>query len=99
MGESKSGRRKLRGLRRTGQLVDVKDARKEDRANRKKKRMQKRYGEMKFGGSNQADAKKVMNYFNDIQKARKGMYVDTYNKYLDEKKKGGTCMACSKKRK
>lgn len=44
-----------------------------------------------------ADAKKVMDYFTGIQRARKGMYVDSYNKYLDEKKKGGSCMACSKK--
>jgi hypothetical protein len=86
LGESKGGRRKLRGLRRTGQLVDIKDARKEDRANRKKKRMQKRYGEMKFGGSNQADAKNVLKYFGDIDKARKGVYMDTYNDYF---RKGG----------
>ena len=38
LGESKGGRRKLRGLRRTGQLVDVKDARKKDRENRKKRK-------------------------------------------------------------
>ena len=48
---------------------------------------------------NKTDAKSVMNYFGKIAKARKGMYVDTYNNYLDEKKKGGSCMACSKKKK
>ena len=49
--------------------------------------------------ASKTDAKSVMNYFGKIAKARKGMYVDTYNNYLDEKKKGGSCMACSKKKK
>ena len=42
LGESKAGRRQLRGLRRTGQLVDVKEARKEDRAYKKDLREKKR---------------------------------------------------------
>lgn len=73
LGESKSGRRKLRGLRRTGQLVDVKDARKEDRANRKKKRMQKRYGEMKLGGAaREMDPNYALDYMKKKKKSKNG---------------------------
>ena len=48
--ESKSGRRKLRGLRASGQLQDIGDWRKGKRTARKTARMKKRYGEMKGGG-------------------------------------------------
>ncbi len=49
--ESKSGRRKLRGLRASGQLQDIGDWRKSKKAARKTARMKKKYGEMKMGGA------------------------------------------------
>ena len=49
--ESKSGRRKLRGLRASGQLQDIGDWRKGKRTARKTARMKKKYGEMKMGGA------------------------------------------------
>ena len=49
--ESKSGRRKLRGLRASGQIQDIGDWRKGKKAARKTARMKKKYGEMKTGGA------------------------------------------------
>ena len=49
--ESKSGRRKLRGLRASGQLQDIGDWRKSKKDARKTARMKKKYGEMKTGGA------------------------------------------------
>ena len=49
--ESKSGRRKLRGLRASGQLQDIGDWRKSKKSARKTARMKKKYGEMKLGGA------------------------------------------------
>jgi hypothetical protein len=49
--ESKSGRRKLRGLRASGQLQDIGDWRKSKKSARKTARMKKKYGEMKTGGA------------------------------------------------
>ena len=48
--ESKSGRRKLRGLRASGQIQDIGDWRKGKKAARKTARMKKNYGEMQGGG-------------------------------------------------
>ena len=68
-GESRSGRRKLRGLRASGQLQDIGDWREQNKATKKAtrikkkavrekereankmKRMQRRFGEMKMGGT------------------------------------------------
>jgi hypothetical protein len=49
--ESKSGRRKLRGLRASGQLQDIGDWRKSKKSAKKTARMKKKYGEMKLGGT------------------------------------------------
>jgi hypothetical protein len=51
LGESKSGRRQLRGLRASGQLQDIRDWKKKNKATKKASRMQKRYPEMGKGGT------------------------------------------------
>lgn len=46
-----------------------------------------------------ADASKVMDYFDKVKKGRSRMYKDSYNEYMEQKKKGGPCMTCGKKKK
>ena len=68
LGESKSGRRKLRGLRASGQLQDIGDWRKQKKATKKAARMKKRYGEMNLGG---AAREMDPNYALDYMKKKK----------------------------
>ena len=39
-------------------------------------------------GKNKTNSKEVLDYFNNIKQARKGMYVDSYNDYLQKAKMG-----------
>lgn len=39
-------------------------------------------------GKNKTNSKEVLDYFNNIKQARKGMYVDSYNDYLQKAKLG-----------
>jgi len=45
-------------------------------------------------GKNKTNSKEVLDYFNNIKQARKGMYVDSYNDYLQKAKMGN--QACGK---
>ena len=73
LGESKSGRRKLRGLRASGQLQDIGDFRKKKKATKKAARMKKRYGEMMHGGAaREMDPNYALDYMKKKKKFKNG---------------------------